>query len=366
MKNSIYAIENVNTIPTPSLVVYRDIVKSNIKSLITITGVNKLRPHVKTCKTGAVIQLMMERGIEKFKCATIAEGEMLGMYNAKDVLLAYQPVGVNVGRLKNLINKFTATKYHCLVDNMVSANELNDYFKRDQLSVFIDVNVGMNRTGVSINKLLDFIESVSYFKNILIQGLHIYEGHIEDEDQSVRFSKAKLILDLTLSVKSKAEKLLKKNLDLVIGGTPTFPYYVASNENLQCSPGTFVFWDSGYSVFKDLPFQPAALLITRVVSIIDAVLVCLDLGHKAVASENPLHKRVRFLNEPSAELISHSEEHLVVKIKDSSKYQIGDVWYGLPWHICPTVALHQELQVVEDGFIEKQWQVEARNRKISI
>lgn len=91
----------------------------------------------------------------------------------------------------------------------------------------------------------------------------------------------------------------------------------------------------------------------------------MDIGHKAVASENPLHRRLAFLNVQGAELISHSEEHLVVRVRDISNHSIGDVWYAAPYHICPTVALYEQLEVIENGYRTQQWDVTARKRRIN-
>ena len=71
-----------------------------------VKDVSKLRPHVKTNKITEVCAMMMEAGISKFKCATIAEAEMLAMIKAKDVLLAYQPVGPKIKRLLRLIQQY--------------------------------------------------------------------------------------------------------------------------------------------------------------------------------------------------------------------------------------------------------------------
>ena len=89
------------------------------------------------------------------------------------------------------------------------------------------------------------------------------------------------------------------------------------------------------------------------------------MGHKAVAAENPL-PRVHFLNAPNAEPIGQSEEHLVVKVPDATKYKVGDVWYGVPVHICPTVALYDTAIVVNDHKVIGEWEVVARKRKITI
>src|SRR5690242_12619441 len=94
MSNNWYLIENINELDSPALVVYPQRVKENIATLKSmVDDVQRLRPHIKTNKTKEATQLMLEAGITKFKCATIAEAEMLGLSGAPDVLLAYQPVG---------------------------------------------------------------------------------------------------------------------------------------------------------------------------------------------------------------------------------------------------------------------------------
>src|SRR5207342_1159785 len=88
-----------------------------------IGDVDRLRPHIKTSKSPDVTKLMLKAGITKFKCATIAEAEMLAQSNAPDVLLAYQPLGPKLDRFISLIKKYSSTKFSCLTDNTNAANE---------------------------------------------------------------------------------------------------------------------------------------------------------------------------------------------------------------------------------------------------
>lgn len=359
-----YEILNVNDIATPALAVYPSIILNNIQKVLEITGSNILRPHIKTCKTPEVIKMMQGEGITRFKCATIAELELLGMLKAKDVLLAYQPVGRNIQRLQDIISAYPDTIFSCLVDNQVSLTAIADNSKEKPTAVFMDLNTGMNRTGIKPEEADHFMDACLHTKRIILKGIHAYDGNINDIELNIRTKNADKAHNLAIAVKEKAEKMSGRKMDLVIGGTPTFAIH-AKRMDSQCSPGTFVFWDDGYAAFKELPFTPAAILLTSIISIIDGEHLCLDLGHKAVASENPLNKRLRFLNVDNAELISHSEEHLVVKVMDTSCHHIGDIWYAIPYHICPTMALHQHLMVIENKYFTKEWEVVARKRKIN-
>ena len=365
-----YTIEDVDQLDTPALVVYPKRVKQNIDILkYMIDDVFRLRPHIKTFKNIEVAILMINAGITKFKCATIAEAEMLGMAKAHDVLLAYQPTGPKLQRFFNLIKKYTDTKFSCLVDNEVSANSISSIAIEENLkiNIFVDLNVGMNRTGILPgDNALQLYKTCSQLLGINLTGLHAYDGHIHDADLAIRTEKANLWYEVVVKLQDEILKSGYPRPVIIAGGSPTFPIH-AKRKNIECSPGTFVYWDRGYQLaFEEQDFLIAALLVTRIVSIPEENLLCIDCGHKSVAAENVLEKRIYFLNAPNVKIISQSEEHLVVNAGAGHSYKVGDVLYGLPYHICPTVALYERAITIENNNITGQWLNIARDRKIKI
>jgi D-serine deaminase-like pyridoxal phosphate-dependent protein len=38
--------------------------------------------------------------------------------------------------------------------------------------------------------------------------------------------------------------------------------------------------------------------------------------------------------------------------------------FAIPWHICPTVALHEQVKVIREGELTERWWVEARCRRL--
>ncbi len=62
----------------------------------------------------------------------------------------------------------------------------------------------------------------------------------------------------------------------------------------------------------------------------------------------------------------HSEEHLVVETPRAAEFPVGAVLYGIPRHVCPTVALHSEVWAVHAGRATETWPVTARARRITI
>lgn len=365
-----YTIENIETLDTPALVIYPDRVKKNIDIMKSLAGdVSTVRPHVKTSKSPDVIRLMLEAGITKFKCATIAEAEMLAALGVKDLLLAYQPIGPKAERLCTLQKRFPRTTFACLVDNATSLSALSALGERYQqpVRVLIDLNVGMNRTGIAPGEeAWQLYRESRKLQGIVFVGLHAYDGHLRDEDLHVRTEKCNAAFAPVDALRQKISKDLGEDLLVVAGGTPTFPIH-AKRPHVEASPGTFIFWDKGYQqILAEQPFLFAAVVVTRVISKPGQQTLTTDLGHKGIASENPLDRRIVFMNAPDLQPVGHSEEHMVFRVDTNSGCDVGDVLYGIPYHICPTVALYEEAAVCVDHNVHDTWPIAARKRKINI
>lgn len=354
---------------TPALVVYPERANENIRILKSfVPDTDRLFPHVKTHKSSEITKMMMKAGIRQFKCATIAEAEMLAMSGARNILLAYQPAGPKVERLLKLVLKYPVSIFSCIIDNLESAKTIAAAFKKayTSIDVLIDLNVGMNRTGISPTHALNLYENCEVLNGIKIVGLHAYDGHLREPDLTIRTQQCDAAFAPVKNLQEVIEQKTGRLLQIVAGGTPSFPIH-AKREDVICSPGTFVYWDKGYQLgLAEQPFLFAALVITRIVSKPTDDTICIDLGHKSIASESTLDKRIFFLNAEGLTPIGHSEEHMVLKTDKSRSYNIGDVLYGVPYHICPTVALHDRVSVVDNQNVSGQWLTLSRNRTIGV
>lgn len=360
-----YSIKDIDQLDSPALVIFPERVKENIARAVAMCGdAARLRPHIKTHKTKEASQLMLAAGITKFKCATIAEAEMLAQCKAPDVLLAYQPGGPKLQRFAELVKKYPNTKYSCLVDNIDAAGKVANVFAAAgrTMPVFIDLNVGQNRTGIAPGeKVVELYKFCSGTEGISFAGLHAYDGHIRNKD----FEERKRACDEAFAQVLDMKKEMPEAV-IIAGGSPSFSIH-CKRKNVECSPGTFVFWDKGYSdLCPEQPFEQAAMLVTRVISLPDATKICLDLGHKSVAAENEIERRVFFPDAPQLKPISQSEEHLVLEAGPNHSFKTGDVLYGIPFHICPTVALYERGITIDHGKVSGEWRIVARDRKITI
>ncbi|QDK81001.1 D-TA family PLP-dependent enzyme [Spirosoma sp. KCTC 42546] len=365
-----YLIDDVAQLDTPALVLYPDRVKHNIALLKSMIGdVSRLRPHVKTNKSREASRLLLEAGIRKFKCATIAEAEMLAMIGAPDVLLAYQPNEAKMHRLLALMKAYPDTHFSCLVDTITTATTLSELAVAAGLvvPVYIDLNVGMNRTGIAPGgAVLTLYSELDQLPGVRPVGLHAYDGHLRNSDLAIRTSECDAafwpvqLLSETLTARGFAKPVI------VIGGSPTFPIH-AKRPDVECSPGTFIYWDKGYqTILPEQGFLPAALVVSRVISLPESSKICVDLGHKSIAPEGDLLSRVTFLNAPELKAVGQSEEHLVLEAGEGHSYKVGDVFYGIPNHVCPTVALYERGYTIENGLTTGEWLAVSRDRVITI
>ncbi len=147
-----YEVTNANSVLTPCLLVYPEIIRSNLRESIRIAGTaDRLRLHVKTHKTPQIVAMALEAGLQKHKCATLFEAAMLAKCGAPDVLIAYPVVGPALEKLTALIAEFPATQFRCTVDNLQSLEQLSAAMKStgQKVDVLVDIDCGMHRTGIA-------------------------------------------------------------------------------------------------------------------------------------------------------------------------------------------------------------------------
>lgn len=364
-----YALKSAANCISPSLLVYPARIEYNIQLMIKMAGdPNKLRPHIKTHKMAEVIRMQMKYGIGKFKCATIAEAELLGNCKAPDTLLAMQPVAINIERFLNLIEAFPETTFSTILDDPDIARELNGKAAARDLTVpvYMDLNVGMARTGIRPDSSgAALYKGLCDLPNLQVKGLHVYDGHIRNTDLEERTKECEAAFADVTKLKIELEKAGYQVANIIAGGSPTFPIH-CRKPGVEASPGTTLLWDERYaSSFPDMDFQVAAVLLTRIVSKPGGKLLCLDLGHKAIAAEMPF-PRLRLLGMEDCEQVSQSEEHLVIKCPAASQRNTGEACYAIPMHICPTVARYPVVLTVENGTISGSWRVAARDHRLHL
>ncbi|MGI9532380.1 D-TA family PLP-dependent enzyme [Lutimonas sp.] len=359
-----YELKDSHKLESPSLLVYPDRIQYNAELMCSMAkDHDRLRPHIKTHKMAEVIEIQLQLGINKYKCATISEAELLARSGATDILLAMQPVARHLDSFLQLMKDYPEISFSTLVDSEQTHLTFRKAAQKAnmQLNLWIDINNGMNRTGILPNETaVTLFHSLQNDPEINLLGLHVYDGHIHNGDLNQREMACNKDYHKIAALIERLEKDGAEKPLVVAGGTPTFPIH-EKRDQVELSPGTPLLWDYGYaSNYRDLKFLPAAILMTRIVSKPDKNLICFDLGHKSVASEMKL-PRVHFLSNNNFKQISQSEEHLVVACDNSDEHAIGDTHFALPIHVCPTVSKFPYAYAIKDHIAVGKWMVAARD-----
>ena len=367
-----YRFEGQSGLASPALVYYRDIIEANVDKILEIAGgPERLWPHMKSHKMARMLELLMSKGIDKVKCATIAEAEVAARAGVKRIIIAYPLVGPNIARAVSLIKAFPSAEFFATGDDPGCLSALSEKALEAGIAVdlLVDVNSGLDRTGVPLDKLEALLEKLAPLKGLVLRGLHWYDAQFGEVDASVREEK---ITESDASLTALFERLQKKypSFDtLVAGGSPEFAAHAKTERPYwYVSLGTFIIHDWGYSMtFPGLPYTPGAALLTRVVSNPRENWFTLDLGYKGISSDNKICRGL-IVGLEGYEEVFQNEEHWVFRMKPGFEAEcpkVGDELFVIPSHICPCSQLYPEVPIVENGRLKEFWTVDARNRKIN-
>jgi D-serine deaminase-like pyridoxal phosphate-dependent protein len=366
-----YQVVDIEDVLTPALVVYPEIIAANIAAtLLLLNGDgDRWRAHIKTSKLAYTLRMMVERGVRNFKCATTLELLVACRSGAGDVLLAYPVMGANARRVREIAKEFADVRISVLVENEEQLRQ----WRGSAVSVFLDINPGMNRTGIEqadTEKIVSLVRAVGA-AGLEFRGLHYYDGQYGSVDGRERTTAAHAGYDRLLKVVSEIRRSGLSVPEVITAGTPTFPCSLAY-EGFQrgefihrVSPGTIVYNDASSlaQLSAEYGYAPAVLVLTRVVSRPhDGIITC-DAGHKTVSADAGFPTCL-VVGHPELTPLGPSEEHLPMAVQaGKSGPQVGDILYLLPRHICPTVNNFDSALLVRRGQIESVEKVTARGRE---
>lgn len=374
-----YRITGVESVMTPALVIYPEIVDANIEATLRALGgdANRWRPHVKTSKLGFIMRKMAERGVTNVKCATTLELQTAAEAGAEDILVAYSMVGANARRVRELAesmsNKGPGKRISALVENPEQIKP----WVGSRVSLFIDLNGGMDRTGLEQDRVDEVVKLARAIEEsgLIFRGLHYYDGHMSKyEDLATREVMAHQGYDQLMQI---VEALNIAGIiveEVITSGTPAFPCALSYKPFddapfvHRASPGTVVYGD--FTSIGQLPadygYRPAAVVVSTVVSHPTPNRITCDAGHKAVSADAGVPTCVA-LGHPELQPSKPSEEHLPIDAPEDAKIPaVGDYLYLVPRHVCPTVNNFDHALLVVGGKIIGVERVTARGREAPV
>lgn len=365
--NTIYAFAGVDRVLTPALIVYPELVDANIRATLRMMDgdPNRWRPHIKTAKIASVIRQMIGHGIRCFKCSTTLELLTACEAGADDVLLAFPVTGANARRTMDIAVQFPAVRVSALVESAEQAAA----WQGAGVGVFIDVNPGMNRTGISQERAGDIL-ALARQLNTQFRGLHYYDGHISAAGTAKDGSTADAGYDRLIGIVRTISAAGCDPREVITSGTPAAPYALrhaglrAGPFLHRVSPGTVVYNDM--SSVEQLPgggYVAAAVVLTTVISHPAPNVFTCDAGHKSVSADAGV-PTCRIAGHSDFTPLKPSEEHLPVDAGAHEQVpEIGSRLYLIPRHVCPTVNNFDHALMVAGGEIRGVERVTARGHE---
>ena len=364
-----FHIEEAAHVLTPALLIDRDRVQHNIATTLRLLGddANRWRPHVKTAKLGYVMRMLVDAGVKQFKCATSLELSVACEAGALDVLVAYPMIGANAARVRQIAEQYENVAISVLVENELQAEQ----WRGTPVSVFIDVNPGMNRTGIPEDRIDAMLALCQSIASSQFRGLHYYDGHLSRYAMPERCAQAHRGYDHLMRIVDALDMIDVEIPEVITAGTPALPcslsYKRFSGASFvhRVSPGTVVYSDA--TSLTQLPseygYEPAVVIMTRVISHPAMGMITCDAGHKTVSADAGVPTCV-VMGHPELEPLSPSEEHLPMRVTDTAKTPaIGDMLCLIPRHVCPTVNNFDHAVIVSGGKAIAVEPVSARGRE---
>jgi D-serine deaminase-like pyridoxal phosphate-dependent protein len=368
-----YGLVHPEAIATPALLIYENILDANIEAMKKVLGISdRWRPHVKTSKLLYTMQRLVERGVTNMKCTTTLELSTACRAGAKDVVVAY-PVSASAARR---VEEIAAEFPSVAISGLVEQDSQLDLWHGKRIGLFIDINSGMNRTGIEIarsGEILSLVRSI-LARGLRFRGIHYYEGHQNHPDVEQRTQAAHAGYDVLIKLLNNLDSSGIFVEELITSGTPAFPCalsYAPFSESRflhRVSPGTVVYNDvtSVGQLPPEYGLRPAAIVLSAVVSRPMAGRITCDAGHKTVSADAGIPS-CAVIGHPGMQPLKPSEEHLPIDLAEGTTApQIGDLLYLVPRHVCPTVNNFDHALIVRNGEIAAIERVTARGREVPL
>lgn len=343
---------------TPALWVDLDILERNIAELaqhFRSAGV-QWRPHIKGIRVPAIAQKAMDAGAIGVTCATIREAELMAASGIKELLIANEVVGERkIARLAQLRRR---ADVKVIVDNADNIRDLSAAASGQDLrfGVLIDVNTGMNRTGLRPGPaVVELAKVVDQSEGLRFLGLMSWEGHtlaIPNPEERAKATAAAIQQLLAMADDCRAA-----GLEVAIvsgGGSGTYKTTPFMEGMTEIQAGGAIFCDVIYQSWG-VETTPCLFVKTIVSSRPAPDRIVIDAGFKTL----PVwHAQPRGINLEAVKSHVSSAEHGILSLERANeRVKVGDLLDFVVGYTDSTIILHRLLYGIRRGKVEVAWDV---------
>ncbi len=358
---------------TPCLVVDEEILQQNIQAMQSyLKSLGKqLRPHAKTHKCSRIAQKQVEAGCRGICVAKISEAEVLVKNGFRGVLIT-SPI-VTEQKIERLMACLSPDpELMVVVDSPTNARMLNDAARKHglKLSVLVDLDPGMGRTGVAFQEGLPMGRLIESLPSLRLRGIQCYAGHVQHISS---FEQRRQASVGWLNQAGEVFRQFQKNdlsCEIFTGsGTGTYEIDCQVAELTDLQAGSYTLMDAEYlnigssqNPLKFEKFPPALTLLTTVISSNHSDFFTVDAGLKALYH----HGGNPFVLHPVGLGLTYEwwgDEQGRIAIRGGlRKFEIGEVLELVVSHCDPTVNLFDAFYVTRKGVVVDVWPIDMRGK----
>ncbi|MBU1012832.1 MAG: alanine racemase [Bacteroidetes bacterium] len=342
----------------PSFIVDENKCRRNIATMIAKANKHHLifRPHFKTHHSIEIGRWFREMGTDKITVSSLDMARYFASDGWKDITVAFPVNWLEIDKINELSAQINL---NLIVESVETVNFLKQNLK-NSVGVFIKIDTGYHRTGISVNNtnlisaLINEIKNTSCLKlkGFLAHNGHTYKTNSIKEIEEIHSGSLRELSKLKAQFQDQETPLI-----VSFGDTPgasTMNDFVGADE---LRTGNFVFYDLvqeqiGSCSFKDISVAMACPVVAkhpdRNTIIIYGGGVHLSKESLKMPNGEQIFGKIVHLKEngwtdpiPDCHLSSISQEHGVITASDSffDSINIGELIGILPVHSCMTADL---------------------------
>ena len=361
------------SLDTPCLLIDLDLLEKNIRTMQDYLNAHgkKLRPHAKTHKCSTIAKKQVEAGGVGICVAKVSEAEALVKAGLRGLLIT-SPVVTDQKIVRLMECLFRDPELMVVVDHPTNARMLNEAARKQggRLSVLVDLDPGMGRTGASFREGLALGEWIASLPALRLRGVQCYAGHAQ---HIVRFEERK---DFSLGWLGQAAEVFRQfkssglSPEIFTGsgtGTHEIDWQVPELTDLQA--GSYTLMDADYlqigssrNAQKFENFPPALTLLATVISANRSEFFTVDAGLKALYHHGP-NPSVQHPEGLDLKYEWAGDEHGKVFVSNPArKFEIGQVLELIVPHCDPTVNLFDFFYITRGGTVVDVWPIDLRGK----
>lgn len=358
---------------TPVLVLDLDRLDRNIATMADFAASHglDLRPHAKTHKSVDIARRQVAAGAIGLCCAKLGEAEALadGGITGLHITSPVVPAAA-VERLAQL--NLRAPGLMTVVDNPDNARAIAHAVEAAgdaTLSIIIDVDPGIHRTGVaSPEAAVELLEVIRSLPALVYRGVQFYCGsHQHIQAFAEREAAMRERADYLRTVIAALAEAGGAPEIVTGGGTGTHRIDAGLGVFTELQVGSYVFMDDEYRACDltgeegaAIPFETSLMIDASVISANTPGLFTLDAGIKSMATDAPL-PTVETGADEGARFFLMGDEHGALLTLPGS-LALGDRVSLRTPHCDPTVNLYDNYHIVRGQTLDAIWPVSGRGR----